>query len=191
MHNIKTFRIRQPLAASCPRFLKTGFLAILFLPSIFAPFTQAESTMRTSGGGLGLGLAISKELVDIHGGTIAAYGDGPGKGSTFVVRLPQVIPPDRTDSRSLEHSEQAASDGEVIKAAKILVVEDEEKTRDALEKLLHKEQANVSAVTTAAEAIECFQKSTPDLIISDIGLRGPVRHAGRRAFHMVRAAHMV
>jgi two-component system CheB/CheR fusion protein len=139
-----------------------------FLPRVFTAFSQADASTTRSFGGLGLGLAISKELVELHGGTIYAESDGPDQGATFVVRLPldgSTNGSARARKRSSEPSSLAAVDG-----IHILLVEDERATREALAKLLGKGGAKITAVDSAADAMAAFEVSRPDIIVSDIGL---------------------
>ncbi|HJQ79587.1 MAG TPA: chemotaxis protein CheB [Lacipirellulaceae bacterium] len=140
-----------------------------FLPRVFTAFSQAESSTTRSFGGLGLGLAISKELVELHGGTIHAESEGPDYGATFVVRLPSDAT-DKPAGRKIRKDSANLAGLEAINGAHILLVEDESQTRDALAKLLGKGGAKITAVGTAADAMEAFEKSQPDIIISDIGL---------------------
>jgi PAS domain S-box-containing protein len=140
-----------------------------FLPHVFEPFRQAESSSTRSYGGLGLGLAICKQLVELHGGTIAAQSPGIDKGSTFIVRLPlpQVRP--ATGGKGLPQTPQPW-DAETLSGANILLVEDEAETRAALVKLMSDAGAEVRAVASAAAAFESFKRSRPDMIVSDIGM---------------------
>jgi PAS domain S-box-containing protein len=140
-----------------------------FLPHIFTPFSQADFSMTRSYGGLGLGLSISKELVELHGGVIEARSEGPGRGATFIVRLPASKP--RQDVDGIDHEdsdEEPAADA--IKGAKILLVEDEPLTLDSMTRLLRSYGAEVTAVPSAEEALRTFETATPDVIVSDVGL---------------------
>jgi signal transduction histidine kinase/ActR/RegA family two-component response regulator len=141
-----------------------------FLSQVFTAFSQAESSTTREQGGLGLGLAICKELVELHGGTIHAESKGLGKGASFIVRLPLLALPD--SKRKVTARASAVDRFDHIHGAKILWVEDEPQTRDALVRLLSKTGAKVTAVATAAEAVAEFEKSRPDVIVSDIGLPG-------------------
>ncbi|HEX2477383.1 MAG TPA: ATP-binding protein, partial [Lacipirellulaceae bacterium] len=140
-----------------------------FLPRVFTAFSQADASSTRSFGGLGLGLAISKELVELHGGTIHAESEGVDHGATFVVRLPAEGP--RPASRRKAGKAPADLGGlDAIDGAHILLVEDETQTREALRRLLGKGGAKITAVGTAAEAMKAFEEARPDIIISDIGL---------------------
>ncbi len=136
---------------------------------MFTAFSQADSSSTRSFGGLGLGLAISKELVELHGGTIHAESAGLDHGATFVVRLPASGSGHGTRPKARKESgDLAGLDG--INGAHILLVEDETQTREALAKLLGKGGAKITAVGTAGDAMKAFENTRPDIIISDIGL---------------------
>ncbi|MBV8780556.1 MAG: PAS domain S-box protein, partial [Phycisphaerae bacterium] len=142
-----------------------------FLPHVFEPFRQAEGSMTRVYGGLGLGLAICKQLVEQHGGTITAESAGQDKGAVFTVRLP--LPPVRAASSTTRKSGgNAASSTEqpALPQVHVLLVEDEAETRKAMTQLLRRSGAVVTAVTSAAPAFETFERSRPDLLVIDIGL---------------------
>ena len=136
------------------------------LPHVFERFWQAESAARQTQGGLGLGLAIAKQLVELHGGTIDVQSAGPGRGSTFRIRLPlpAVEPAPRTTHRRGEKATPSLS------GVRILLVEDDAATRDALVVVLRAAGADVTPAGTAADALTAFTDVRPDLILSDLGL---------------------
>ncbi len=138
-----------------------------FLPHIFTPFSQGDFTMTRSYGGLGLGLSISKELVELHGGTIEAHSEGAGRGATFIVRLPASMP-----ASEPENAEEADGepDANSLQETKILLVEDEPLTLDSLARVLRNYGADVTTAATAEAAFEAFNASPPHVIISDVGL---------------------
>jgi len=139
-----------------------------FLPNVFTPFSQAETSSTRSFGGLGLGLSICRELVELHGGTIRAESRGAGQGAAFTVRLPL---PHEDELVEQHHQSQTMSPSlGTIADVTVLLVEDEPQTRDALTKLLTKGGAHVTAVTTAKKALASYQYSQPDIIVSDIAL---------------------
>jgi two-component system CheB/CheR fusion protein len=139
-----------------------------FLPHIFTPFSQADFSMTRSYGGLGLGLSISKELVELHGGTIEAHSEGSGRGATFIVRLPASgMPSSELDAPEEANGEAAANS---LQDTKILLVEDEPLTLDSLSRVLRNYGADVATATTAEAAVESFAASPPHVIISDVGL---------------------
>jgi PAS domain S-box-containing protein len=140
-----------------------------FLPYVFERFRQAEAvTMRTHTG-LGLGLAIAKQLVELHGGSITATSEGEGRGAVFTVRLP--MPPSR---KPLDDSELVAADPEQARfdGLHVLLVEDDPPTREATQRLLEMHGARVSAAATADAAYDTFVTERPMLVVCDIGLPG-------------------
>jgi two-component system CheB/CheR fusion protein len=137
-----------------------------FLPHVFERFRQADAPSTRLNSGLGLGLAIAKNLVELHGGQITAQSDGPGKGSVFTVRLPLPRVPENADDTDLP----AADAFTRLSGKKLLLVEDVEETRNALVVLLKRLGINLVAVGTAEQALQEYVAGRPDLIISDIGL---------------------
>ena len=136
------------------------------LRRIFAPFEQGERLIRRRYGGLRLGLAISKALAEAHGGTLTAASDGANAGSTFTLTL-EVL----TTEPSLEQPTAApASDGGTPGNLRILLVDDHEDTRHALERLLKRRGYEVAAAEDAHSALQLAQERPFDLIVSDIGL---------------------
>jgi len=136
-----------------------------FLGRVFDRFTQADPSGIRHTGGLGLGLAIARQLVEMHGGTIEAYSDGLAKGAVFTVRLPlPVILP------SVVSVPVAAGKKPNLHGVNILLVEDVEETRKALAAVLADAGARVVSVDSAQNALEEFNRKRPDLILSDIGL---------------------
>jgi PAS domain S-box-containing protein len=133
------------------------------LPRIFDAFEQGDATITRQFGGMGLGLAISKALVEMHGGSITATSEGEQRGSTFIVELPAVVPetqPARADGKT------AAGNGSI----RILVVEDHADTATVLARLLARCGHTVTTVSNAAAALELAAKEKFDVLVSDIGL---------------------
>jgi signal transduction histidine kinase/ActR/RegA family two-component response regulator len=142
-----------------------------FLPYVFDRFRQAEQGFTRSHGGLGLGLAIVKHLVEMHGGDVIATSGGPGKGATFEVRLPlaRTIIRDRRDPRETGLSELPKVD---LSDRAVLVVDDDETTRDLLVTLLSQFGAHVRAVASVREALQAFDADIPEVVLADIGMPG-------------------
>ena len=146
-----------------------------FLPYVFERFRQADMKTTRAHGGLGLGLAIVRQLVELHGGTVKVTSDGEGKGATFVVKLP-VLPvyansPARgqTNLSNIEASAAVDCAGN-LDGLKILVVDDEADTCELLRSLLTRCGAAVTAARSASEAFRLFKRARPDVMVSDIGM---------------------
>jgi CheY-like chemotaxis protein len=149
-----------------------------FLPHVFERFSQADSSHARAQGGLGLGLAIARELVELHGGTMRAESPGIGKGATFTVELPVArTPPEQpSEDRSVTPGDDAWQfvPSPVLRGVRVLVVEDEPVSREVIEYLLQACEAEVTAVESAADALRQFEariRERPfDVLLSDLGL---------------------
>lgn len=145
-----------------------------FLPYVFERFCQADSSSTRSHGGLGLGLAIVRHLVELHGGTVRAESPGIGQGATFIVNLP--IKADATKTSEAEQlfstpeSQLVENDLPNLGGLRVLVVDDEADARQLLSTVLKQHEAQVVAVSSAREAVVALQKFQPDVLISDIGM---------------------
>jgi CheY-like chemotaxis protein len=137
------------------------------LPTIFEPFTQAEQTLARSEGGLGLGLALVRGLVALHGGDVAAVSPGPGQGTDFVVTLPLGAP--RGDAAS---EDRASSADAPERSRRVLVIDDNRDAADSLAQLVamlgHTTDVAYDAIDGLAKAAE----HAPDVVLCDIGLPG-------------------
>ncbi len=137
------------------------------LPVIFDAFEQGEPSISRRFGGLGLGLAISKKLMDLHGGSITAASAGKGRGATFTIRLPAVDAPAPRVSSGSTPSTAAPACGASLR---ILVVEDHAGTAQAMARLLGKLGHVVTVSSSLAAALEVLAGQSFDLFISDLGL---------------------
>jgi PAS domain S-box-containing protein len=147
-----------------------------FLPHVFERFTQKDSSTHREYGGLGLGLAISKQLVDMHGGTIAAKSMGEGQGATFVVTLPLVMLA-KDDGRPARVHPTSADMPEAVPVPRldglrVLVIDDEADAIELIRRVLEAQGAVVSAARSGEEALHLLESHTPELIVSDIGMPG-------------------
>ncbi|MGZ5131421.1 MAG: ATP-binding protein [Caldimonas sp.] len=144
-----------------------------FLPQVFDRFRQADASTTRAHGGLGLGLSIARQLVELHGGSIQAASDGPGSGATFVVCLPLTAlrhRPDREHPSSETEGAAAPSVELDLNGVNILVVDDESDTRELVEQLLRNCGAAVHSAGSASEALALLDRVRLDLVLSDIGM---------------------
>jgi PAS domain S-box-containing protein len=149
-------------------------IAADMIPRIFDAFQQSNEGRAF--GGLGLGLSISKAVVEMHGGVIAAHSDGPGKGSTFTVRLPitDCLPSTAgpVPSPAIGPQRRGAAGGGDLpgKGLRIVLVEDHEDTAIIMSRILSAEGYQVTIAGTVAEGLTAVERARPDLLISDLGL---------------------
>jgi PAS domain S-box-containing protein len=188
-----------------------------FLPYVFHRFRQEEGSISRKAGGLGLGLAVVRHLVELHGGSVSAESPGPGQGSTFTVDLPLAVDRDANDNIGREHtddtgekadhqivigrsrsetteaSSQVASKGEndgrrgnvisdksqgrsdptsgaPLNHIRVLLVEDDDDSRNLLCLVLKRYGAEVISAASTAQALDSFIQNPPDIVISDIGM---------------------
>jgi signal transduction histidine kinase/ActR/RegA family two-component response regulator len=136
------------------------------LPRVFDLFVQADGSMARSQGGLGIGLTLVRQLVEMHGGRVEAHSDGPGKGSEFVVRLPVLKsspPPDLPPP---------STGGRVTRPLRVLVVDDNVDAVESMAMLLSLKGHDVRTATTAAEALTIAREFQPEVGLLDVGLPG-------------------
>jgi CheY-like chemotaxis protein len=149
-----------------------------FLPYVFDRFRQADSTSTRKYSGLGLGLAIVRHVVEMHGGTVAASSPGKGQGATFTVRFPRaspdiLLPPDRRPPEGevkpampLQRSEVALT----LSGVRVLVVDDDLDALEMITMSLQSRGAEVIAASSVAEAIRAFEHALPDALVSDLAM---------------------
>ena len=147
-----------------------------FLPYVFDRFRQAEASSTRTYGGLGLGLAIVRHLVELHGGTVRATSAGEGRGTTFTVVLPvragRRAAAEEPASPLRVSAVAAATPARALEGLRVLLVDDAEDTRELLDAVLVQQGAVVTAAASVADARDAFARATPDVLISDIGMRG-------------------
>ncbi|MDC0716454.1 PAS domain-containing hybrid sensor histidine kinase/response regulator [Nannocystis bainbridge] len=148
-----------------------------FQPHVFERFRQADGATTRRHGGLGLGLSIVRQLVEMHGGTVSVFSEGEDRGASFTVRVPlavtlrreieapEVAPPDRPATKELNCPPELAG-------LRVLVVDDERDTREMLGMLLKRCGVDVLLAGSAAEALRQIASERPDVLISDIGMPG-------------------
>jgi PAS domain S-box-containing protein len=181
---------RDGSGQSCQiRITDTGIgIAPDFLPHVFEYFRQAEGGSTRRYGGLGLGLAIVRHLVELHGGTVTAESPGLGQGATFTVKLPLLQDGNRFGTTNLSNQTVNVANNSSIEAVssasptegkpasgslanvRILLVDDEPDNLELLRFLLNEEGAIVSGFTSPSAALQSLTQSPPDLLISDIGM---------------------
>jgi signal transduction histidine kinase len=149
-------------------------IATDFLPHVFDRFRQADSTTTRNYGGLGLGLAIVRHLVELHGGTVSAESGGEGQGATFSTTFPLLAV--STELHSAEAAGGDARDGRAsnsrceLEGLRVLVVDDEPDTRHVISAVITKSGAEVKTCASVPEALEMLKQWKPDILMSDIGM---------------------
>lgn len=140
-----------------------------FLPRVFDRFRQADSSTTRSFGGLGLGLAIVRHLVELHGGTVSAQSDGINKGASFTATFPLLA--DRMEPATLAQvPEISSTDLYSLDGLRVLLVDDEPEARQIISTVITRTGAEVSACKSAHEALAKLSEWKPDVILSDIAM---------------------
>jgi CheY-like chemotaxis protein len=152
-----------------------------FLPYIFDRFRQADSSIKRSQGGMGLGLALVKYIVEAHNGAIYAYSRGPGQGSDFMITMPlaevsqggladiwQVVSPEKSEPPA--EAQAARRHNRSLQGVRALVVDDERDAREVLCAILNSFGADARGVSSAAEGFNVLRQWRPDVLVSDIGM---------------------
>jgi PAS domain S-box-containing protein len=147
------------------------------LPRLFEPFTQADRTLDRRSGGLGLGLALVKRLVELHDGTVSAQSAGTEQGAEFTIRLPLQDEP-------MALSESLPSQASLTRHVRVLVVEDNRDSAESLRMLLSTQGYEVALAYTGTEGVEAARSVRPDVVICDVGLPGMDGYEVARAIRM-------
>ncbi|NEU75760.1 response regulator [Hassallia byssoidea VB512170] len=141
-----------------------------FLPYIFERFRQADSKFSHSRNGLGLGLAIVRQLVELHGGTVTAESKGKGQGTTFTVLLPLATVEPQFNNAPTNKDEVSFNATQLLNGVQVLAVDDDDDTLELLSMILEEEGAKVTAVSSVKKALQVLETLKPDILISDIGM---------------------
>jgi PAS domain S-box-containing protein len=149
-------------------------IAAEFLPHLFDRFRQADGSTARRYGGLGIGLSIVRQLVELHGGTVRAESDGPGRGARFTVQLPVHLGKTQAADPAPSEPGELALTPTLLQGLCVLAVEDQTDMRDYIQRILEEHGAVVTTACSALEALERLRVNTPrvDVLVSDIGLSG-------------------
>ena len=147
-----------------------------FIPRVFERFSQANSSTSRTEGGLGLGLALARQLTELHGGDISVHSDGLGLGAVFTVAFPLLV-----DQPAAAPAEWPAA-SQQLAGRTVLLVEDRLDWADVLSRTLGSHGARVQLVTTSQDALDLLAQERPDVIVADIGLSGEDGYAFMRRY---------
>jgi PAS domain S-box-containing protein len=152
-----------------------------FLPYVFDRFRQADASTTRNHGGLGLGLSIVRQLVELHGGKVRVKSSGPGQGTTFIIVLPTTVIHGATETEpELERRHPSSGLGadlysegcQQLEGVRVLVVDDEEDARVVIKRLLEACEVVVTTANSVDEAVLMVERDRPNVLISDIGMPG-------------------
>jgi PAS domain S-box-containing protein len=148
-----------------------------YLTHVFEAFSQEDGSTTRSHEGIGLGLSIARSLVELHGGTIRAQSDGFGLGATFTIEFPIL-----EDTKAIEETSPGTADSlppapksaidQKLKDVRVLVIDDQQLTRDLLLAIFRRATATVSAASSVIDGLEQFRAETPDVVVCDIAMPG-------------------
>ncbi len=146
-----------------------------FLPHVFERFRQADGSTTRTHGGLGLGLAVVRHLVEQHGGTVSVKSDGEQQGSTFSVNLPLTAIDERDgieeqSGTNQPHASSQPNDAARLKEVRVLIVDDHADARELISMVLARAGAEVRTAASVADALASLKRAQPDVLISDIGM---------------------
>jgi CheY-like chemotaxis protein len=143
-----------------------------FLPHVFERFRQADASSSRVHSGLGLGLALVRHLVELHGGAVVAESEGEGRGATFSVRLPRPSPETAARPIPLDAAPDIVDPSRHLAGLHVLVVDDEADARDLARLAFEQAGARVSVASSAREALATMDRGRVDVLVSDIGMPG-------------------
>jgi PAS domain S-box-containing protein len=161
-----------------------------FVPHVFERFRQEDGATTRKAGGLGIGLAIVKHLVELHGGTVSAASEGLGRGSVFTVSLPMQARVESRFGRPDPAKKAEPVSGKALAGRRLLVVDDETDTRSYLERVLVERGAQVMLAETAAEGLRKAQECAPEAIICDISMPGEDGYSFIRQLRLANHVHI-
>jgi len=146
-----------------------------FLPYVFDRFRQGDAGTTKLHGGLGLGLSIVRQLIELHGGTVRVESEGEGKGATFIVSLP--VAPVIANKDDFESAEVSRDEGTselrtILEGSRVLIVDDEQDTRELVKAILEHTGFEVITSSSAAEALVALEKFRPHALVCDVGMPG-------------------
>jgi CheY-like chemotaxis protein len=170
-----TVRAEREAADVCITVSDTGEgVRRTMLPFLFEPFRQADASTTRRHGGLGLGLAIVRQLVVAHGGSVRAESEGEGKGATFIVRIPEraAVPAisARTGGAPGLAAVEPIDDAPNLAGARLLLVDDEPDALELVSEVLRSHGAEIHTVVSARQALEILPRVKPHVVVSDIGM---------------------
>jgi CheY-like chemotaxis protein len=146
------------------------------LPHVFERFRQGDSSNTRNHGGLGLGLAVVRHLVELHGGQVTATSAGEGQGATFTVTLPLLDPVELASGErgeeALAGSDELPDDAPRLDGLRVLVVDPSDEVRDVIARILRLSGVEVDAVGSAADALTSFARSVPDVLVTTLDMEG-------------------
>jgi CheY-like chemotaxis protein/anti-sigma regulatory factor (Ser/Thr protein kinase) len=143
------------------------------LPRLFERFWQSDSSTTRTHGGLGLGLAVVRHLVELHGGTVHAESEGEGRGATFTITLPALAAARAGDeSRPHQSAQRAATSAPRLEGLRLLVVDDDQDTCQIIGTVLEAEGAAVRTCLSASQALQGLETWVPNILESDIAMPG-------------------